>query len=441
MDAILTPAPMTAAARRRAFAKRIKNGLLALTAAPPKTQSRDIDYFPYAPDNYLYYLTGIAEPHCALLLTAQDGVIRDEIFFCRQFDALTTRWQGPYLNTRTAKKRAGFAQVADITALAKTIRQLAPAAAAFYFLPGHSEPLDAIARDIARRRRADNRAGARAPDSFVDAAAVLDEMRLIKDADEIARISAACDLSAAAMQSAMRAAPAARAENEIEAALIRHYRAGGAHHAFAPIVAGGRRACYLHYTDNNAPLRRGDMVLVDTGARIGGYAGDITRAFPKNGKWNAAARAVYDVVLSAQRRALRRAVVGARWQSVEDAATRELCAGLRDLGLRRGQVKNIIAREDYRRFYMHRIGHWLGLDVHDVGTMRAADGRSRQLRAGMVCTIEPGLYIPDESDIPRHLRGIGVRIEDDIVITKSGNRVLTGDAPKTPAQISACVLG
>lgn len=432
MDAVLATAR-----RRKALAKKIGDGIVVLTAARTATRGRDTHYFPYRQDSYLYYLSGCAEPHTALLLAIAGGRVVREVFLCRPPDANAARWEGAHLTPRRARRTLGIAETADIAQLSPLLHTLAAGRDTLHYLPGNDAALDALVTTAMRERRASRGAPAPFPARCADLSLLLDEMRLIKDAWELAQLRRACALSAEGMQVAMRSARTARRENEIEAALLATYRRGGAHPAFPPIVAGGANACVLHYTANNARLRH--TLLVDSGCEVNNYAGDITRCFPLDGNWHGAYADIYALVLSAQRAAIRAAKPGATLHTLQSTAARRLASGLRDLKLCRGSVASILARQTYRQFYMHGIGHFLGLDVHDVGAVTDANGKPRALRPGMVLTVEPGLYFPPEAAVPPAFAGIGIRIEDDLLITRSGNEVLTAAAPKTPATIRACM--
>lgn len=431
-----------AAARRQALAAQLGDGIAVLTAAPPAPRSRDTFYAPYRQDSYFYYLTACEEPQSALILTAAAGKLQDEYFLCRPYDPHEHRWDGERLTPTSAKRRFGFGNTAALTRLPTLLAELAQPYETLFYLPAHEDQtLEAILKRLLRARRAGNRQAMRFPTRLVDISSLLDDMRVIKDEDEIELMRQACRLTADGVMAAMRVAPSARRECEIEAELIATYRRGGGAHAFAPIVASGKNACILHYTRNNARVQRSKGLLIDSGCELNGYAGDITRAFPANGRWQGGFAAVYEVVLAAQLAALRAAKPGATLAALEKAALRQLVDGLRDLKLCRGSRDAIIDKKSYRRFYMHGIGHWLGLDVHDVGAVQqpgdARSARSRRLQPGMVLTVEPGLYIGADNDILPALRNIGVRIEDDILITRRGHEVLTAAAVKKPQEISA----
>ena len=279
------------------------------------------------------------------------------------------------------------------------------------------------------------RSGITAPDEIRDVRALLHEMRLIKDEHELAIMRHAADVSAQAHRRAMRHTRPNLFEHEIEAELLHEFcRHGARHPAYPSIVAGGANACVLHYVGNNARLKDGEMLLIDAGCEVAGYAADITRTFPVNGKFSAAQKDVYEIVLAAQAAAIAAARPDNTWDAPHDAALRVLAQGFIDLKLCKGSVDTVLESESYKRFYMHRTGHWLGMDVHDVGDYKVGD-RWRMLQPGMTFTVEPGCYIRPANDVPQAFWNIGIRIEDDVVITTEGCEVLTEAAPKTVSAI------
>ena len=331
-----------------------------------------------------------------------------------------------------ARRTLQIKESADIAELPAALAKMAGEVAVVYYLPGSDETLQNRLSAIMAKRR--TRGASVCLWQLRDAAFILDEMRLIKDKTEIARMRESARLTCLGHLAAMRAA-GVRCEYHIESALFSEFKRGGGDNAFMPIIAAGANACTLHYIDNNAPVRRGQLVLADAGCQWRGYAADVSRVFPASGTFSPAQKAVYKVVLDAQRRAIKIIKPGITMEQIEKTALRALCAGLRALGLCAGSVGDIIKKQTYRRFYPHRIGHFLGMDVHDVGATKDAKGKPRPLQKGMVITVEPGLYIPADSDIPPPLRCMGIRIEDDVLITAQGCEVLTEAVPKTPAAI------
>ena len=423
--------------RRRALARKIRNGVVVLAASPVFPRQRDDEYHPYAPDPHLRYLTGCAEPHSALLLAVRGGELAREIIFCRPRSPEAEQWEGERMGPERAKRILGVNEAASGAEFETKLRETAADFADIWFIPGARRELDARVLNLVKARRAANRAGARPVAALRDVSVPLDEMRMIKAPDEIAAMREAAAAAVAAIRAAMREAKTARRECEVEAAIVSEYRRRGAQHAFAPIVAAGANACCLHYGKNSARIRKGDLILADTGCETRGYCSDITRVFPAGGKFSSAQRDVAEIVLDAHKRALAKVRPGGKMDAPETAATKSIVAGLRDLKLLRGSPEAIIAAKRHKRFYMHRVGHFLGMDTHDPGRMTDDSGAPRKFSAGMVLTIEPGVYIPDAPDIPAHLRGIGVRIEDDVLVTRAGRDLLTAEAPRTPREIEA----
>jgi Xaa-Pro aminopeptidase len=270
-----------------------------------------------------------------------------------------------------------------------------------------------------------------------DVRAAIDNMRLVKDAQELAVMRRAARIAGAAHRRAMQATRPGRREYEIEAELLHEFRRNGAQFpAYSPIVAGGPNACVLHYVSNDAPLRDGELLLIDAGCELDGYASDVTRTFPIGGRFSPAQREVYDIVLAAQKAAMDKVRTGNAWNEPHDAAVRVLAQGMLDLKLLSASLDEVLEKETYKRFYMHRTGHWLGLDVHDAGEYKPA-GQWRALEPGMALTVEPGLYIRAADDVPERLRNIGIRIEDDVVVTRDACEVITAEAPKGVAEIEA----
>ncbi|HMV55437.1 MAG TPA: M24 family metallopeptidase, partial [Rhodocyclaceae bacterium] len=302
---------------------------------------------------------------------------------------------------------------------------------------GHDEAFDARIVAALNRVRANSRAGQHAPAQIRDVRAMVDEMRLIKDEHELATMRRAATISAGAHRRAMQATRPGRHEYEVEAELLHAFRRGGSEFpAYSSIVAGGANACVLHYVENDAMLNDGDLLLIDAGCELNGYASDITRTFPVNGRYSGPQRDVYQLVLAAQAAAIAEIRPGRHWNEPHDAAVRVLAQGLLDLGLLEGSLDGVLEAASYRRFYMHRTGHWLGLDVHDAGEYKLGDAW-RPLVPGMMLTVEPGCYIRPADDVPQAFWNIGIRIEDDALVTADGCELITADAPKTIDEIEA----
>lgn len=425
------------ARRKRLLAQMAARGggVLVLPTAPETIRNRDTHY-PYRHDSYFYYLTGFTEPQAALVLIAARGRKRArQILFCRSRDAERELWDGFRYGPKEARERFGFDAAWPINELDRRMPTLLEDEPALFTLLGRDPAWDARALRWLEQVRSKTRAGVQAPARLIEARVEIDAMRLIKDADEIERMRQAAAISAAAHRRAMRATRPGLHEYAIEAELTYEFRRHGADApAYPPIVASGANACILHYIDNRARLETGQLVLVDAGAEYMSYAGDITRTWPVSGRFSGPQREVYEIVLAAQTAALEQIRPGAPWNAFHEAAVRVLTQGLIDLGLLEGEVDGLIESGAYKRFYMHRTGHWLGLDVHDAGEYKL-DGKWQPLEAGMTLTVEPGLYIRAGEGVPAALAGIGVRIEDDVRVTTTGHEILSADAPKTVAAI------
>ena len=422
------------AARRARLLHAMGDGVAVIPTAPERIRNRD-SHYPYRHDSYFYYLTGFTEPEAALVLVG--GAAPRAILFCRERNVEREIWDGDRHGPERARERFGFDEAHPIAALDEKLAALLENQPALFAPLGGDPEWDARAMRWLNAVRAKSRAGIEAPERIHDVRAVLDEMRLVKDPHELACMRRAAAISADAHRRAMQATRAGRFEYEIEAELLYAFRRQGAQFpAYWPIVAGGRSACTLHYVANDARLEDGALLLIDAGCELDGYAADITRSFPVNGRFTRAQRDVYEIVLAAQRAAIAQVRAGAGWQDPHDAAVRVLAQGMLDLKLLTGSLDEVLEKETYKRFYMHRTGHWLGLDVHDAGEYKRA-GIWRTLEPGMTLTVEPGLYIRAADDVPAALRDIGIRIEDDVAVTAQGCEVLTAAAPKAADEIEA----
>ena len=424
------------AARRARLLETMQRGIALIPTAPEHVRNRD-SHYPYRHDSYFHYLTGFTEPEAALVLVAGDKP--QAILFCRDKDPDKEVWDGFRHGPAAAREAFGFDAAFSIALIDEKLPELLSGQPALHYSMGHDAAWDARVVEALNRVRADVRSGAHAPASIADVRVELDEMRLVKDAAEIADMRRAADISCAAHRRAMRAAAPGRFEYEIEAELMHEFRRCGAQApAYSSIVAGGANACILHYVDNCRELRDGELLLIDAGCEVDSYAADITRSFPVNGTFSAAQRDVYELVLAAQAAAIEKVAPGNSWNAPHDAALRVLAQGMLDLKLLAGTLDGVIESEAYKRFYMHRTGHWLGMDVHDAGEYKI-EGDWRPLRPGMTLTVEPGCYIRAADDVPPALRDIGVRIEDNALVTESGCEILTAAAPKTVAEIEAAM--
>ncbi len=426
--------PADYAQRRSRLAQTIQQGVVVLPTAPEQIRNRDAHYA-YRYDSYFYYLTGFAEPEAVLVIIA--GATPRHILFCRERDAERETWEGFRHGTELARGKFGFDETHAISELDEVMPKLLADQPQIYCHLGSDSHWDTRVLGWLNAVRAQARAGVAAPAIMHDLHPPIDEMRLIKDTHELAIMRRAARISTGAHKRAMRMTSPGGTEYEIEAELLHEFRRYGAQApAYTPIVAGGANACVLHYVQNNAPLRDGELLLIDAGCELDGYASDITRTFPVSGAFAPAQRDVYQMVLAAQTAAIAVVRPGVTWNVPHDTAVRVLAQGLVDLGLCQGSVDKVIETGDYKQFYMHRTGHWLGLDVHDAGDYKRAN-QWRALEPGMVLTVEPGCYIRPGAGVPRHLENIGIRIEDDVLVTMDGNEVLTLAAPRSVADIEA----
>jgi len=421
-------------ARRERLAGELGNGVAIVPTAPERVRNRDTHH-PYRFDSYFWYLTGFPEPDAVLVLVGGDAP--QSILFCREKNEEREIWDGYRYGPAGACETFGFDASFPIGELEQRLPELIADRSTLWHSLGHDDDWDRRIAAALNAVRAQSRAGRRAPREIRDLRALLDGMRLVKDGCELDTMRRAAAISAAGHARAMRHCRPGMAEYELEAELSHEFRRRGADgHAYTPIVAGGANACVLHYVENDRVLPDNALVLIDAGCEVDGYAADITRTFPVNGRFTPAQKDAYEIVLAAQAAAVAAVRPGASFLAYHDAAVRVLAQGMRDLGLLAGSVDSIIESEAYKRFYMHRTGHWLGLDVHDAGDYKEdrAGGDWIRLAAGMTLTVEPGLYIRPAADVPHALHGLGIRIEDDVLVTGNGCEVYT-DAPKTVAEI------
>jgi len=404
------------------------------------------NHFPFRHDSHFYYLSGFTEPEAVVVLVAT-AEKQQAILFCREKNAEREIWDGFRYGPEAAAKEFAFDAAYSIASLRENLTNLLSDAPALFYSTAQEPHLDKEVQQCLQAVRDKGRSGIKAPANTVDIRELIDEMRLFKDATEITLMQRAASISAAAHARAMRSTRPGKFEYELEAELLYEFRRNGAQApAYGSIVATGANACILHYQSNQAQIRDGDLVLIDAGCEFDSYASDITRTFPANGKFSPAQKRLYEIVLASQQAALECARPGSMYMDGHNAAVRVLTQGMLDTGLldknKVGNVDDAIASAAFRQFYMHGTGHWLGLDVHDVGDYRAAektDGTRpyRQLQAGMVITIEPGIYVRPAEGVPQEYWNIGIRIEDDILITPEGHINLSRDTPKTVAEIEA----
>jgi Xaa-Pro aminopeptidase len=401
-------------------------------------RNRDSDYL-YRFDSYFYYLTGFPEPDAVLVLVA--GAAPKTVLFCREKHPERELWEGFRYGPEAAREAFGFDEAYPIGELDAKLPQLIANQPALHYAPGMDPAWDARVMRWLNDVRALARTGVAAPAEIRDLRVTLDAMRLIKDDHEVALMRRAAAISAGAHVRAMRATRAGMMEYEIEAELLYEFRRHGSQFpAYWPIVAGGPNACILHYRENDRPLEDGTLLLIDAGCELDGYAADITRTFPVGGRYSGPQAAIYELVLAAQLAAIAEVKPGNPWNAPHDAAVKVLAQGFIDLGLCQGPLDAVLEKEDYKRFYMHRTGHWLGLDVHDAGDYKEA-GEWKPLRPGMTLTVEPGCYVRPAENVPERFWNIGVRIEDDALVTPEGCEVLTLGAPKSVAEIEEWMAG
>lgn len=417
--------------RREAFLAQLGGGVAVLGAAPELVKSRDTEV-PYRQNSDFFYLTGFLEPEAVAVLTPHDPEHRFTLFV-RPRDPERETWSGVRAGVEGARERFGADAAYPIEELDEHLKGLLePADALWYSVLGDGGALDRrMLALLAGFRRSRPRSG-KGPWDVRDPAQLLDRMRLVKEPAEIALMREAAELAARGHLAAMRAGRPGVGEWEVQALLDATFRghAPDSGTSFPPIVGSAENGTILHYVTNTRRIGEGELVLVDAGAEVGFYCSDITRVFPASGRFTPAQRAVYDVVHRALEAAIAAIRPGAPMSAAHEAARRVLVEGMVSLGLLEGEVDAIIEEEKpFKRFFMHNTSHWLGLDVHDPGPYKDAAGEAVSLRPGMVLTVEPGLYIPVADDVPEHLRGIGIRLEDDVLVTEDGHEILTRGVP------------
>jgi Xaa-Pro aminopeptidase len=424
-------------------------GIAIIPTAPEALRNNDAD-FPYRHDSYFYYLTGFTEPEAVLVLVA-NAAGGQSILFCREKNMEREIWDGYRYGPEAAREQFGLDAAHPVAAIDAELPKLMANAPAVFHALGSDARLDAQVRDWLQSVRAQVRAGVSAPSAAFDVNLLLDEMRVVKDAGEIAIMRRAALISSAAHERAMRMSRPGLHEYQVEAELLHEFRRNGSQFpAYTSIVATGANACVLHYRAGDAVLQDGDLVLIDAGCELDGYASDITRTYPASGRFSPAQKELYEIVLAAQAAAIAEIAPGKRFNDGHDAAVKVLAQGMLDTGLldrsKVGTLDDVILNGNFRQFYMHRTGHWLGMDVHDVGEYRdpAPAGQERPwrtLQPGMALTVEPGIYVRPAEGVPERYWNIGIRIEDDAVVTAGGCDIITAEAPKTVAGIEAVMRG
>ncbi len=421
------------ARRRRQVLRMIGDGAIAIIpAAPLRRRNGDVDY-PYRQNSDFFYLTGFTEPDAVLLLAP--GRARGEsVLFCRERDPERELWDGPMAGLQGAREDHGVDDAYPIDDLDDIAPNVIDGADRLYYTLGRDKEFDQRVLGWVEQVRKQPHHTTGAPDEMVSLDHFLHDMRLIKNRPEVMAMRKSARIAGAAHLRAMQACRPGAMEYEIAADIVHTFLRHNAQPSYQPIVGAGANACVLHYVDNGARMSDGDLLLIDAGCEFEHYASDITRTIPVSGRFSAEQKAVYDIVLQAQLDAIDKVAPGNSWECPHQAAVRTISQGLLDLGLLSGTLDEVLENGHYKAFYMHKTGHWLGLDVHDVGDY-TIDNEPRCLERGMAMTIEPGIYINGQSDVDERWHNIGIRIEDDLVVTRDGREVLSAKVPKTVEQI------
>ena len=424
-------------ARRRRQLMRMagRDAIIIVPSAAERVRNNDAHY-PFRQDSDFHYLTGFAEPDAVLALVP--GRSQGEvILFCRERDRAREQWDGHRAGQEGAVADFGMDDAFPIDDIDDILPGLIEGRSRVYYHFGRETRFDLILMGWVNRVRSNIKQGAKPPHEFVALSHLLHDLRLYKSRSELRLMRKSAQIAAEAHVRAMRTTRPGMNENEVEAELLHTFRKHNAVPSYEPIVGAGANACVLHYRANNATMQDGDLLLIDAGAEYACYASDITRTFPVNGRFTPEQRELYDIVLAAQLAAIEEVRPGKSFEAYHLAAVRVLTQGLIRLGLLKGSLRSNLESHSYRKFYMHKTGHWLGLDVHDVGDYRV-DGEFRELEPGMVVTVEPGLYIsPDLKGVPARYRGIGIRIEDDVIVTSGEPEVISAGVPKDADEIEA----
>lgn len=418
------------AKRRKQLMQKIgPKGIVILASSPVAFRNGDYDY-PYRQHSDFYYLTGFEEPESVAVLLPKRKA-GEFILFNRPNDRAEEIWTGARAGQKGARKQFAADESFSINDLSKKLPELLEGREALYYSLGTDLKFDQVLLTAVNAIRGKIRNGVQPPLAFMDVTPTLHEMRLVKTNEEIAVMRKAAEITANAHTRAMQACHPGMYEYQLEAEILHEFQRSGAREvAYSSIVGAGANACTLHYTRNNQKIKEGDLVLIDAGCEYLNYAADVTRTFPANGRFSPEQRAIYEIVLAAQLAGIKAIRPGASFNAVQEVIVKIITKGLLDLGILKGKLSTLIESQAYFPFYMHKSGHWLGLDVHDVGRYKI-DGKWRRLQPGMVLTVEPGIYISaDISGVAKRWQNIGVRIEDDILVTKKGHEVLSGRAPK-----------
>ncbi|MDQ7017009.1 MAG: Xaa-Pro aminopeptidase [Gammaproteobacteria bacterium] len=421
--------------RRKQLMRMVgKEGIAILAASPMRQRNRDVEY-PYRQTSDFLYLSGFSEPEAVLVLIPKRPA-GEFLLFCRESDPEQEIWHGRRAGLAGAVAEYGADDAFPISDMDEILPGLMEGRKRVFYTMGQEEGFDRRVVEWVNQLRAKVRSGLQAPSEFIDLDYHLHDLRLFKSRSEVATMREAARISMRAHKRAMQVCRPGLMEYELEAEFLHEFRCAGAEPAYSSIVGGGENGCILHYTENNQKLNDGELVLIDAGAEHEGYASDVTRTFPVNGTFSPAQKEIYELVLASQEAAFLKCKPGNHWNDPHEAAVKVLTKGLVELGLLKGKPAALIKEAAYRQFYMHRTGHWLGMDVHDVGEYKVGDGW-RLLEPGMAMTVEPGLYIMPARGVAKRYHNIGVRIEDDIVITRDGYDLLSRGIPKTVAEIEA----
>jgi Xaa-Pro aminopeptidase len=420
--------------------KVLEDSAIIVSAASVKSRISDTEYS-YRQDSNFYYLSGYEEPESLILIRPNQDKERF-IIFCRDRDPLREQWDGFRTGQEGVIQDYGADAAYSINSIDEIMPKLLEGAKNIYFSMSAPCGVDAKISSWVEDIRKNTRSGAEPPQNLLSLDSILHEMRLIKESDEMDLMKQAANITTEAHIRAMQSVRPGMYEYQLEAEYLYAFNKNGARSpAYNSIVGGGNNSCILHYVENNAELQDGDLVLVDAGCEYQYYASDVTRTFPVNGKFSPEQREIYSIVLEAHKQSMEQAKPGNKWNLMHDKSVEVIVEGLLSIGLLQGSRDEIIDKGEYSKFYMHRIGHWLGMDVHDVGSYKQ-DGDWRPLEAGMVMTVEPGIYILDSMEgVDDKWKGIGVRIEDDIAITDSGFEILTPDVPRTIEEVEQTVQG
>ena len=410
-----------------------------IPTAPISIRNRDVE-FSFRPESDFYYLTGYSEPEAVAVLIP-DRHHGEYVLFCRERDEKMETWNGRRAGLEGACELYGANDAFPIEDLDDILPGLLEDRDRIYYTMGNNAPFDHRVLGWVNQVRIRIRTGVKSPDVFISLNHLLHEMRLFKSRDEVSLMRKAAKIAASAHKRAMRICKPGMMEYQIEAELLHEFMLNGARSpAYPSIVGGGANSCILHYTENADELKDGDILLIDAGAEYGNYASDISRTFPVNGTYSREQRQIYELVLDANLAAIAEVKPGKHWNDPHDIAVSVLTEGLLSLGILKGKLSALIKEQAYKKYFMHRTGHWLGMDVHDVGDYKL-DGEWRNLEPGMVTTIEPGLYFQPHKGLSSKWWNIGVRIEDDVLVTRDGNEVMTRDVPKTVGEIEALMAG